>query len=105
MVSDRHLGLKEAIDTVFIGATWQRCRVHFLRNSLAKVPRASAEMVAAGIRSIFAQPDLEHVRAQFFEATKMLRAQFPKWRPCSKRPEKTFWPPAVFLRLVTATRR
>ena len=78
VVSDHHLGLKKAIDTVFIGATWQRCRVHFLRNALAKVPRASAEMVAAAIKSIFAQLDLEHLRAQFFEVTKMLQAKFPQ---------------------------
>jgi hypothetical protein len=38
------------------GTGWQRCRVHFLRNVLARVPRGSAEMVAAAIRTVFAQP-------------------------------------------------
>ena len=42
---------------MFVGAAWQRCRVHFMRNVLARVPKASAEMVAAAIRTIFAQPD------------------------------------------------
>jgi transposase-like protein len=77
VISDHHLGLKAAIGAVFIGAAWQRCRVHFMRNVLAKVPRGSAEMVAAAIRTIFAQPDAAHVRAQFAEITAMLSGQFP----------------------------
>lgn len=50
----RHAGLRAAIEAVFIGLSWQRCRVHFLRNLLAQVPKRSAEMVAAAIRTIFA---------------------------------------------------
>src|SRR5215218_9875272 len=50
VVSDAHTGLKQAIAAVMAGACWQRCRVHFLRNVLARVPKASAEMVAAAIR-------------------------------------------------------
>ena len=78
VISDHHLGLKEAIASVFVGAAWQRCRVHFMRNVLAKVPRASAEMVAAAIRTIFAQPDATHVESQLAEVTRMLRGQFPE---------------------------
>jgi putative transposase len=77
VISDHHLGLKEAIEAVFIGAAWQRCRVHFMRNVLSKVPKASAEMVAAAIRTIFAQPDPAHVRAQLDEVARMLDAKFP----------------------------
>lgn len=77
VISDHHLGLKQAIASVFIGAAWQRCRVHFMRNVLAKVPKASAEMVAAAIRTIFAQPDPAHVRSQLDEVTSMLAGQFP----------------------------
>jgi putative transposase len=77
VISDHHLGLKAAIVSVFIGAAWQRCRVHFMRNVLAKVPKASAEMVAAAIRTIFAQPDATHVRAQLDEVARMLAGQFP----------------------------
>jgi transposase-like protein len=47
------------------------------RNILAKIPRASGEMVAAAIRTIFAQPDQDHVSAQFDEITTMLDRQFP----------------------------
>jgi transposase-like protein len=77
VISDHHLGLKAAIESVFIGSAWQRCRVHFLRNLLSKVPRASAEMVAAAVRTVFAQPDAVHVRRQLDEVTTMLAGQFP----------------------------
>lgn len=77
VISDHHLGLKNAIESVFIGSAWQRCRVHFMRNVLSKVPKASAEMVAAAIRTVFAQPDEAHVRSQLAEVTRMLDTQFP----------------------------
>jgi len=77
VISDHHLGLKAAISSVFIGASWQRCRVHFMRNVLSKVPKASAEMVAAAIRTVFAQPDSKHVRSQLEEVTAMLAGRFP----------------------------
>jgi transposase-like protein len=77
VISDHHLGLHQAIGAVFVGASWQRCRVHFMRNVLAKVPKASAEMVAAAIRTIFAQPDAAHVRSQLDEVSRMLDANFP----------------------------
>ena len=78
VISDHHLGLKQAIASVFIGSSWQRCRVHFMRNVLARVPKASAEMVAAAVRTVFAQPDASHVRSQLAEVTRMLKAQFPE---------------------------
>jgi transposase-like protein len=77
VISDHHLGLKQAIGAVFVGASWQRCRVHFMRNVLSRVPKASAEMVAAAIRTVFAQPDAAHVRAQLDEVARMLEAQSP----------------------------
>ena len=77
VISDHHLGLKKAISEVFVGAAWQRCRVHFARNALARVPKASVDMVAAAIRTIFAQPDAEHVNAQLDEIARMLTGQFP----------------------------
>ena len=61
-----------------IGAAWQRCRVHFLRNVFAQVPKGSAEMVAAAIRTIFAQPGAEHVREQLDTIAHMLGRQLPK---------------------------
>jgi putative transposase len=78
VISDAHAGLKNAIASVLLGAAWQRCRVHFLRNVLAQVPKGSAEMVAAAIRTIFAQPGPIHVRDQLEVIAAMLGRQFPK---------------------------
>ena len=78
VMSDAHAGLKKAIATVFQGASWQRCRVHFMRNVLAVVPKGSQDMVASIIRTIFAQPGRKHVRAQFAEVTRMLERSHPK---------------------------
>ena len=75
-ISDHHLGLKAAVATVMIGAAWQRCRVHFMRNVLARVPRANAEMVAAAIRTIFAQPDAGAVAEQFDRIVATLEREF-----------------------------
>ena len=86
VISDAHEGLKVAVGAVFAGATWQRCRVHFLRNVLTRVPNGNAEMVAAAIRTIFAQPDAEHVHEQFDVIAAMLGRQLPKSRRCSARP-------------------
>jgi putative transposase len=78
VISDAHTGLKQAISAVLLGAAWQRCRVHFLRNVLAQVPKGSSEMVAAAIRTIFAQPDAAHVREQLAVIAGMLGRQSVK---------------------------
>ena len=49
MISDAHLGLTAAIRRMFQGSSWQRCRVHFLRNLLSHVPKAGQDMVAAAM--------------------------------------------------------
>ena len=58
VISDAHEGLKAAVQRV-VGATWQRCRVHFMRNALAYVPKTQETVVAAAIRQAFIQPDRE----------------------------------------------
>jgi transposase-like protein len=78
VVSDAHRGIREAVATIMLGAAWQRCRVHFVRNVLARVPRGSAEMVAAAIRTIFAQLDAAAVADQFERIAEMLGRQFPQ---------------------------
>jgi putative transposase len=78
VISDAHTGLKAAIAAVLIGAAWQRCRVHFLRNVLAQVPKGNAEMVAAAVRTVFAQPDADHVRDQLDVIAGMLGRQLPR---------------------------
>jgi putative transposase len=64
VIADAHLGLRQAVHAVLLRASVQRCQVHFLRNVLAQVNKSSAEMVAAAIRAIFAQPDATHVHDQ-----------------------------------------
>src|SRR3954467_1643788 len=77
VISDAHAGLKQAIREVFVGAAWQRCRVHFLRNLLARVPKTAAAMVAATVRTIFEQPDRASAQRQLREVCQTLRARFP----------------------------
>jgi transposase-like protein len=73
VISDAHLGLREAITVVLSGVAWQRCRVHFMRNALARVPRTAQNEVAAVIRPIFAQPDKESARRQLGFVADQLR--------------------------------
>jgi len=58
VVSDAHEGLRQAIAAVLHGASWQRCRVHFLRNALALVPKGAQQLVAATIRTVFVRLSL-----------------------------------------------
>ena len=78
VVSDAHPGLKQAIREVFVGASWQRCRVHFLRNVLACVPKSAQAMVAATVRTIFAQADRQSAQAQLRQVTGLLADRFPR---------------------------
>jgi len=56
VISDAHEGLRSALSQVFAGATWQRCKVHFLRNVASAVPKLHAPAVLAVVKSIFLQP-------------------------------------------------
>ena len=64
VTSDDHAGLRDAIAATLPGASWQRCRTHYLRNLLTKIPRTAEAMVATMVRTIFAQPDPESTWAQ-----------------------------------------
>ena len=76
VVSDAHGGLIDAIASVLPGAAWQRCRVHFVRNVLTRVPKATQSMVATLIRSIFDQPDAEQVHLQHARVVEQLAERF-----------------------------
>src|SRR5215218_2311305 len=77
VVSDAHEGLKHAIAKV-LGATWRRCRVHWLRNALAHVPRGQQTMVAAALRQAFLQSDQEAARQAWRQLADQLRPRWPK---------------------------
>jgi transposase-like protein len=76
IVSDDRKGLKAALAKVFVGAGWQRCRTHFAKNLLAKVPKAAQDFVAALNRSIFAQPNADEVWAQHRRVVDQLTERF-----------------------------
>lgn len=78
VVSDSHQGLRQAISQVFVGASWQRCRVHFLRNVLSHVPESAQAMVAATVRPIFQQQSREQAQAQLAQVCALLGPRFPK---------------------------
>jgi putative transposase len=78
VISDDHLGLKQAIAAVLPGSGWQRCRVHFVRNLLARVPKSAGTLVATLVRSIFAQPDQAAVLAQHGRMVEQLEERFPE---------------------------
>jgi len=78
VTSDAHEGLKSAIAAVLQGASWQRCRTHFMRNALALVPKGAQQMVAATIRTVFVQPDPQSAREQWRRVADSFRGRFPK---------------------------
>ena len=78
VISDAHSGLINAIRRMLQGSCWQRCRVHFARNLLQTVPKAHQEMVAAALRSVFAQQSKEAVLEQWDQVSTMLAAKFPR---------------------------
>lgn len=78
VISDAHEGLRAAIRKNLQGASWQRCRVHYVRNLLATVPKGSTEMVAAAFRSIFTLTTPEDVKARWDEVADTIADRFPK---------------------------
>jgi len=77
VIADAHQGIRAAGAAVLTGASWQRCRVHFMRNLLAVVPKGAREAVAAGVRTIFAQPDHASAMQQLRRVADGLRGRFP----------------------------
>src|SRR6201998_4851673 len=77
VISDAHEGLKAAIRRVF-GAGWQRCRVHWMRNALAYVPKTQQSMVAAALRQAFLQPDRARPSAMLPPLADQFRQKWPK---------------------------
>jgi len=77
VISDAHEGLRQAIAKILGESTWQRCRVHFMRNLLSVVPRQAQETVAAIVRTIFSSPDQASAMTQLHEVARMLESKFP----------------------------
>jgi putative transposase len=77
VISDAHEGIKAGVAKV-LNATWQRCRVHFMRNVLAHAGRQGRRVVSAFIATAFAQDDAEAARAQWRKIADQLRPKLPK---------------------------
>jgi putative transposase len=87
VTSDAHLGLKQAVAEVLVGATWQRCRVHFMRNALATVPKLAQQMVAATLRTIFAQPDGTSAHETVERICRLFEKRYPSLVVCLREAE------------------
>lgn len=78
VTSDGHAGLVSAIASVLPGAAWQRCRTHYHRNLLTRVPKSAQPWVSTLVRTIFEQPDAASVRAQHAQVVTALEARLPQ---------------------------
>ena len=78
VTSDDHAGLVSAIAAVLPGAAWQRCRTHYHRNLLTRVPKSTQPWVSTLVRTIFEQPDAASVRAQHAQVVSALEARLPQ---------------------------
>ena len=78
VTSDAHQGLRDAIETVFAGASWQRCRTHFMTNLLTRVPKRTQMWVATMVRSIYQQPSAQEVHIQHGKVVEQMAERFPQ---------------------------
>jgi len=77
VISDSHEGIKAAVSKVFC-ATWQRCRVHFMRNLLAHSGKSGRRVVSAFVATAFAQETPETASTQWRQVADQLRPKVPK---------------------------
>jgi len=77
IISDAHEGIKAAVSKV-LSCTWQRCRVHFMRNALAHAGKSGRRVVSAFIATAFAQDDAEAAKVQWRKIADQLRSKLPK---------------------------
>jgi putative transposase len=78
VISDAHAGLKAALGKTLAGASWQRCRVHTMRNILAHVVKGDKSVAAAAVRTIFAQPSREAADQQMALVVEAMEKRWPK---------------------------
>jgi len=78
VISDAHQGLKNAVQAVFTGAAWQRCRVHFTRDLLTHVAKSAHDEVPDQLHTIFEQPCYDTAKAQLLSVAENLQQRFPK---------------------------
>ena len=82
IISDAHSGLVAAIQESFPGASWQRCKVHFMRNILAYVPQKEKKSFAAVLKEIWLAPTAELARKRAYDVIDAYAKRFPKAIQC-----------------------
>ena len=82
IISDAHAGLASAIHESFPGASWQRCKVHFMRNILAYVPQKEKKAFAAALKEIWLAPTAELARKRAYDVIDSYAKRFPKAVQC-----------------------
>lgn len=82
IISDAHTGLVAAIQEGFPGASWQRCKVHFMRNILAHIPQRTKDAFAKELKQIWLAEDAEHARALAVALAEKYRSKYPKAIEC-----------------------
>ena len=97
VTSDAHQGLKNAIAAVFAGASWQRCRTHFMANLLTRVPKRAQPGVATQDLLAWCAPSTSNClpprsTANWTEWWNNSGSPFPRWPNCWRTPRRTFWP-------------
>jgi transposase-like protein len=78
VTSDAHRGLQQAIRTVFVGSSWQRCTVHVMRNILTHIAHRDKKMVAALLKTVFVQPTIHDAQAQLTVVAQQLETRWSK---------------------------
>jgi transposase-like protein len=92
IISDAHPGLVAAIGSALPGASWQRCRTHYLRNLLTRVPKSAQPHVATQVRTIFDQADADAVNAQFDRFVDALTIKYPDAAAHLEAAARSCWP-------------
>ena len=92
VVLDAHQGLRGAIAAVFGGASWQRCRTHFMTNLLTRVPRRVQPWMVTMVRTIYQQPSPDEVHAQLDRVTDQLGDRFPQVASLLDEADPISWP-------------
>lgn len=82
VISDAHAGLVSAIRESFPGVSWQRCKVHFIRNILAYVPQKEKKSFASALKEICLSPSAEPARKRAYEVINAYSKRFPKAVQC-----------------------
>ncbi|WP_147356546.1 transposase [Butyricicoccus sp. AM05-1] len=91
IISDAHSGLVSAIRESFSRASWQRCKVHFMRNSLAYVPQKEKKSFAETLKEIWPAPTAEFARKRAYEVIDSYAKRFPKAVSALKTDWKILW--------------